>query len=57
MATIRTPTSRPQMATVRPGIFKANKVSKKKPKIPTIKKNFDEKDSVAKILKIVKKKK
>lgn len=57
MATIRTPTSRPQMATVRPGIFKANKVSKKKPKVTIINKNFDEKDSVAKILKIVKKKK
>ena len=55
MATIRTPTSRPQMATVRPGIFKANKISKKKPRITTIAKNFDEKDSVAKILKIVKK--
>jgi electron transfer flavoprotein alpha subunit len=57
MATIRTPTSRPQMATVRPGIFKINKVSKQKPKITKIDKDFIEKDSVAKILKIVKKEK
>lgn len=57
MATIRTPTSRPQMATVRPGIFKAEKISKKKPKITKIEKDFVEKDSVAKILKIVKKQK
>ena len=57
MATIRTPTSRPQMATVRPGIFKANKIAKKKPKITTIIKKFEEKDSVTKILKIVKKQK
>jgi electron transfer flavoprotein alpha subunit/NAD-dependent dihydropyrimidine dehydrogenase PreA subunit len=57
MATIRTPTSRPQMATVRPGIFKANKMAKNKPKITTITKKFEEKDSVTKILKIVKKQK
>jgi electron transfer flavoprotein alpha subunit/NAD-dependent dihydropyrimidine dehydrogenase PreA subunit len=57
MATIRTPTSRPQMATVRPGIFKKRKTPKKKPKIITIRKDFVEKDSVTKILKIIDKQK
>jgi electron transfer flavoprotein alpha subunit/NAD-dependent dihydropyrimidine dehydrogenase PreA subunit len=46
MATIRTPTSRPQMATVRPGIFKAKKQIKKTPKITIIEKKFTEKDSI-----------
>ncbi len=55
MATIRTPTSRPQMATVRPGIFKAIKSLKKAPKIRILEKNFTEKDSVTKILKIIEK--
>lgn len=57
MATIRTPVSRPQMATVRPGIFKANKEQNKKIKIITIEKNLQEKDSVTKVLKIIKKQK
>ena len=57
MATIRTPVSRPQMATVRPGIFKANKEHDKKAKIITIEKDIDEKDSVTKVLKIIKKQK
>lgn len=57
MATIRTPTSRPQMATVRPGIFKANKDYKKKVKIKKIEKKFTEKDSVTKIIKIIEKQK
>jgi electron transfer flavoprotein alpha subunit/NAD-dependent dihydropyrimidine dehydrogenase PreA subunit len=57
MATIRTPTSRPQMSTVRPGIFKKRKTPKKKPKISIIKKDFIEKDSVTKILKIIEKRK
>jgi electron transfer flavoprotein alpha subunit/NAD-dependent dihydropyrimidine dehydrogenase PreA subunit len=53
MATIRTATSRPQMATVRPGIFKAKKGQKSKPKIITIERNFTEKDSVTKVIKII----
>ncbi len=57
MATIRTPTSRPQMATVRPGIFKAVKVSKKDIKVTKIVKDFEEKDSVTKIVKIIDKQK
>ena len=57
MATIRTPVSRPQMATVRPGIFKANKELHKKVKITTIEKKLEEKDSVTKLLKIIKKQK
>ena len=57
MATIRTPVSRPQMATVRPGIFKANKEHDKKAKIITIEKDLHEKDSVTKVLKIIKKQK
>jgi len=55
MATIRTPTSRPQMATVRPGIFKAKKSLKKAPKIRILEKKFTERDSVTKILKIIEK--
>jgi electron transfer flavoprotein alpha subunit len=57
MATIRTPSSRPQMATVRPGIFKANITAKKKVKITKIEKQFKEKDSVTKIIKIIAKQK
>lgn len=57
MATIRTPTSRPQMSTVRPGIFKTPEKTPKKPKITKIEKNYKEKDSVNKILEIITKKK
>jgi len=57
MATIRTPMSRPQMSTVRPGIFKANLTAKKKVKITKIEKQFEEKDSVSKIIKIIAKQK
>lgn len=53
MATIRTPSSRPQMATVRPGIFKAPKKGKKKASIRKIDYSFDEKDSVSKIVKVI----
>jgi electron transfer flavoprotein alpha subunit len=53
MATIRTPTSRPQMATVRPGIFKTPEKTAKKPKITKIEKEYKEKDSVTKIVKII----
>jgi electron transfer flavoprotein alpha subunit/NAD-dependent dihydropyrimidine dehydrogenase PreA subunit len=57
MATIRTPVSRPQMATVRPGIFKVRKELRKKVKITTIEKRLQEKDSVTKLLKVIKKQK
>ena len=57
MATIRTPTSRPQLATVRPGIFKAVKDRKRKVKIKKIDYDFKETDSVQKIIKIIDKQK
>ncbi len=53
MATIKTPTSRPQMATVRPGIFKPLKKSKRKVKIKKIDYDYSQKDSVSKIIKII----
>jgi electron transfer flavoprotein alpha subunit/NAD-dependent dihydropyrimidine dehydrogenase PreA subunit len=57
MATIRTPTSRPQMSTVRPGIFKIPEKVKKDVKIETIEKKFTKKDSVEKIVKVITKEK
>ncbi len=57
MATIRTPNSRPQMSTVRPGIFKALPKTKKKVEIQAIEKDLDEKDSITKIIKIITKQK
>ncbi|MHA1641266.1 MAG: FAD-binding protein [Promethearchaeota archaeon] len=56
MATIKTPNSRPQMATVRPGVFKKEAKYDKKVKIEVIEKELDEKDSVSKIVKIIEKK-
>ena len=53
MATIRTPNSRPQMATVRPGIFKIPEIKKKDVKTRTIEYDFKEKDTVTKIVKII----
>ncbi|MFW9950419.1 MAG: FAD-binding protein [Candidatus Thorarchaeota archaeon] len=53
MATIRTPSSRPQMATVRPGIFKIPEKIKKDVEIRKIDYLFKEEDSVSKIVKIV----
>jgi len=53
MATIRTPHSRPQMATVRPGIFIAPKKGEKDASIRKINYSFDEKDSVSKIVKVI----
>ena len=53
MATIRTPSSRPQMATVRPGIFKVPEKIKKDVKVRKIDYSFKEEDSVSKIVKIV----
>lgn len=57
MATIRTPNSRPQMATVRPGIFKAPIKINKRAKIRKIEYDYREKDAVTKIVKIIDRKK
>ncbi|KKL68838.1 hypothetical protein LCGC14_2120990, partial [marine sediment metagenome] len=55
MATIITPSSRPQMATVRPGIFK--RIHREKPNVQIRKIHFEftEKDSVSKIVKVINK--
>jgi electron transfer flavoprotein alpha subunit len=55
MATIRTPSNRPQMATVRAGIFNMPEKVKKKVNIRKIEYQFEEKDSVSKIVKIISK--
>ena len=51
MATILTPSGRPQMATVRPGIFKIAENAARDVKTKIIDYTFEEKDSVTKILK------
>ncbi|MFX1279699.1 MAG: FAD-binding protein [Promethearchaeota archaeon] len=53
MATIRTPNSRPQMATVRPGIFKVLEKQKKVSHIIKIDYKFREKDLVSKIVRVI----
>ena len=53
MATIRTPSSRPQMATIRPGIFKTPKKGEKRASIRKIDYSFEEKDTVSKIVKVI----
>jgi len=53
MATIITPSSRPQMATVRPGIYKMPEKVKKNANIRKIEYDFKEKDSVSKIVKVI----
>lgn len=53
MATIRTPNSRPQMATVRPGIFKTPEKTNNKAEIEIVDYDYNEKDSVTKIVKII----
>jgi len=53
MATIRSPYGRPQMATVRPGIFKAPKKVKKEVPVKIIDYNFSEEDSVSKIIEVI----
>jgi electron transfer flavoprotein alpha subunit len=53
MATIRTPSSRPQMATVRAGIFNMPEKKKKNVNIRKIDYKFEEKDSVSKIVKVI----
>ncbi len=55
MATIKTPHSRPQMSTVRPGIFKPTKKMGRKVRIRKFYYNFNQKDLITKILKIIKK--
>ncbi|MFX0034110.1 MAG: FAD-binding protein [Candidatus Hermodarchaeota archaeon] len=55
MATIRTPSSRPQMATVRAGIFKMPEKVKKNVDIRILDYEFKEKDSVSKIVKVISK--
>ena len=55
MATIRTPSSRPQMATVRAGIFKMPEKAKKNVNIRKLEYEFKEKDSVLKIVKVISK--
>ena len=57
MATIRTPNSRPQMATIRPGIFNSQERSKGKTRIRKIDFNFKEKDLVTKIVRVIERKK
>jgi len=57
MATIRTPNSRPQMATVRPGIFISPEKNQGKTKIRIIDFNFKEKDLVTKIVEVTERKK
>ncbi|MFX1375076.1 MAG: FAD-binding protein [Promethearchaeota archaeon] len=57
MATIRTPNSRPQIATVRPGIFKSPEKNKKKTNIKIIDYKFKEKDIISRIIKVIEKKK
>jgi electron transfer flavoprotein alpha subunit/NAD-dependent dihydropyrimidine dehydrogenase PreA subunit len=55
MATIRTPNSRPQMATVRPGIFKALEKQDKLTQVRKIDYKFRERDLVTRIVKVVEK--
>ncbi|MHA1230003.1 MAG: FAD-binding protein [Candidatus Helarchaeota archaeon] len=55
MATIRTPRSRPQMSTIRPGMFKIPPKIKKEVKINVIEKNLDDSNLRIKILDIIKK--
>ncbi|MFX1573408.1 MAG: FAD-binding protein [Promethearchaeota archaeon] len=57
LATIRTPYNRPQMATVRPGIFKTAEKLRRKSNITKIDYTFEKKDAVSKIVKIIDKKK
>lgn len=55
MATIRTPNSRPQMATVRPGIFKALEKQDKLTQVRKIDYKFRERNLVTRIVKVVEK--
>ncbi|MFX1366922.1 MAG: FAD-binding protein [Promethearchaeota archaeon] len=55
LATIQTPSGRPQMATVRPGIFKMPEKVQKDVNIRILEYQFKEKDSVSKIVKVINK--
>jgi len=55
MATIRTPNGRPQMATVRPGTFKAVEKQIKQVQVRKIDFTFKERDLVTKIVKVIEK--
>jgi len=55
MATIKTPNSRPQMATVRPGIFKVVENQNKETHIRKIDYEFRERDLITKIVKVIEK--
>ena len=55
MATIRTPNSRPQMATVRPGIFKVIENQNKETHIRKIDYELRERDLITKIVKVIEK--
>ena len=57
MATIITPSSRPQMATVRPGIFKRIHQENPNVKFNMVNYEFTYKDSVSKIVKVINKEK
>ncbi|MHA1376847.1 MAG: FAD-binding protein [Candidatus Helarchaeota archaeon] len=57
MAIIKNPHSRPQMSTVRPGIFKIPPKMEKKPKIRIIEPLINEKKLLTKIVKIIKREK
>lgn len=56
MAVIGTPNSRPQMATVRPGIFEPPEKTEPKSSIREIDYKFKETDTVTKIIKVIEKK-
>ena len=57
MATIKTPNSRPQMSTVREGVFKFPKKTDKKAKISIIDYDVNNADLITKIIKIMKREK
>lgn len=57
MATIRTPNSRPQMSTVRSGMFKVPEKSNREARIRIIEKSLKSSDILTRIVKIIKRKK
>jgi electron transfer flavoprotein alpha subunit len=57
MATIKTPSSRPQMTTVRPGMFKVPEKSKRNVKVKKIEMDLNQDDLAIKIVKIIRKEK
>jgi electron transfer flavoprotein alpha subunit len=57
MAVIGTPNSRPQMATVRPGIFEPPVKVKRKSRVKEVEYKFKETEAVTKIIKVIEKEK